>query len=81
MQGTGCEVTLSGGVSKAGPALVSSFEATLKKIDRSCVIVAPKLSPAGGALLLAYDLAGLELDAGKMDRFLGCAMHLEDLCP
>jgi N-acetylglucosamine kinase-like BadF-type ATPase len=80
MVGHGCNVALSGGVSRADVALVNSFETTLEEIDRTCVIARPKLSPAGGALLLAYDVAGMELDASKMKTLMDCATQVRELC-
>jgi len=80
MLGQGCTVVLSGGVSRAGGALVNSFESTLKAIDESCVIAPPKLSPAGGALLLAYDMAAMELSVSKMKTLMDYAVQVGELC-
>lgn len=81
MKGQGCPVALSGGASKAGAPLRDSFAATIKRIDPSCKIADPKLSPAGGALLIAYDLAGIELDWERSNRILACAEGFDELRP
>lgn len=81
MRGQGCPVALSGGVSKAGTPLRDSFAAAIKRIDPSCQIADPKLSPAGGALLIAYELAGIELNGERTSSILACAERFEELRP
>jgi hypothetical protein len=61
--------------------LRDSFAVTIKRIDPSCKIADPKLSPAGGALLIAYDLAGIELDWERSNRILACAEGFDELRP
>ncbi|HHW15216.1 MAG TPA: hypothetical protein GXX28_09835, partial [Firmicutes bacterium] len=59
LRGTGCPVALTGGAAAAGPEVRQAFAAAVRAADPACRVVPPRFSPAGGALLLAYESAGL----------------------
>lgn len=61
--GAGCAVgtlaTLTGGVSRAAAPLVEAFRDEITSFSTDVQIVPPQYSPAGGALLMALEIAGL----------------------
>ncbi len=59
----GCAIgtlaTLTGGVSRAAARLVEAFRDEISSFSPDVQIVPPQFSPAGGALLVALEIAGL----------------------
>jgi N-acetylglucosamine kinase-like BadF-type ATPase len=64
----GMAVYTTGGVFRAGEAVLAPFQKTLQTRSRSSVVDAPAFSPIIGGLLLALKAAGIMLDKGVLQR-------------
>jgi N-acetylglucosamine kinase-like BadF-type ATPase len=65
IEGTDVEVVLGGGVFRGeGPLLVDTVTQVVHRVAPRARIVLPELEPAAGAVLLALESLGVEIDEG-----------------
>ncbi|MFN8491107.1 MAG: BadF/BadG/BcrA/BcrD ATPase family protein [Caldilineaceae bacterium] len=64
----GCEVTLTGGLWRAGEAVIAPFRRTLHTLLPQAQIVMPEMPPVLGACILALQQAGVTVDAECLGR-------------
>ncbi|MFN8441703.1 MAG: BadF/BadG/BcrA/BcrD ATPase family protein [Caldilineaceae bacterium] len=64
----GCEVTLTGGIWRAGETILGPFRHTLHEILPWSRIVMPELPPVLGSCILALKQAGITVDAAALQR-------------
>jgi hypothetical protein len=63
-----CEVTLAGGLWRAGNVVLTPFRAALAEILPQARIVMPELPPVLGACVLALQAAAVSIDGGILRR-------------
>jgi N-acetylglucosamine kinase-like BadF-type ATPase len=63
-----CEVTLTGGLWRAGNVVLTPFRAALAEILPQARIVMPELPPVLGACVLALQAAAVSIDGGILRR-------------
>lgn len=68
---TPCEVTLTGGLWRAGEAVIAPFRGWLADLLPGAHIVIPELPPIYGACLLALQQGGVTVDAAVLQQMRG----------
>lgn len=63
-----CEVTLTGGLWRAGESVIAPFRQALTAVLPAARIVLPELSPVLGACVLALQQAGVAVDGAVLQR-------------
>jgi Predicted N-acetylglucosamine kinase len=73
-----CEVTLSGGLWRAGEVVLAPFREALNNVMPAARIVMPELSPVLGACVLALQDVGVEVDESVRGRLLQFCLMEKD---
>jgi len=73
-----CEVTLSGGLWRAGEVVLAPFREALNNVLPAARIVMPELSPVLGACVLALQDVGVEVDESVRGRLLQFCLMEKD---